>query len=406
MDDAEEYISPFTLFSETGPTQVVGMMDADHERLEGLIFRCGDYPDQNFSLTPTEADRLIATFLPVGARHGHPRSDGPLDGQMGVLNRIWRKGEELFGDFSVPKWLTALIPPEKRRISLGFFSDYGAKRIGEWSWVTKPIISDTQLQAAFAAFAGSRHNARDQYALDMAAQHLQAAGATPPRHMAMYAKETPMSWFDELRGLMSRAPAEVVATAGTVTALQPAQGFTGTLETTVSGVVASAAFAAQQADLAARERAQTEREATFAQQQFQSKAELETARLLQAKPSLVPVNVLNAAGTPALTALFAQALAVDAHSSAVFGASSPASTLFADLVAAFERVPTGVQTQELLPNGDPTKSLFAVPASKAQSASAALPVDQPTPDGQTPSPERLAHLKAVGGPITNGRKEQ
>lgn len=396
-------MTELAVFSVPVPAPAVPL-DGDDEELQGLIFRCGDYPAQHFSLSEAEADTLIAGFTPVAAQHGHQRSKGPLDGKMGTLTQVWREGAELFGRVRVPRWLTALVPPAARTLSLGF-DQWPTKVIKEWSWATEPIISDAQLQAAFAAFAGSRHSAVDQSHLDMAAHHLVLAGATPPRHMAMYAKETPMSWFDELRGLMSRAPAEVVATAGTVAALQPVQGFAGTVETTVSGVVASAAFAAQQADLAARERAQTEREATFAQQQFQSKAELETTRLLQSKPSLVPVNVLNASGTPALTALFAQALAVDAHSAAVFGAGSPASTLFADLVAAFERVPTGVQTKELLSSGDPTAPLFAVPASKAQSAGAILPVDQPTPDGQTPSPERLAHLKEVGGPVINGRKE-
>lgn len=388
-----------------------GIVSNDLVTRRGKVFEIGTWPDRGLTVTAADLDAAAAAFTGADLdlehfRHlGHPSI---FDGKLGRLTRVWRDGTNLLGEVQIPPWVDTVWAEAGRKISTAW--DIGSKRLLPTlaaGLVLDPAVADAAMFSADpAAFAGSRHNARDQYALDMAAQHLQAAGATPPRHMAMYAKETPMSWFDELRGLMSRAPAEVVATAGTVTALQPVQGFTGTVETMVSGVAASTAFAQQQADLVARERAQTEREATFARQQFQSKAELETARLLQAKPSLVPVNQPNASGTPALTALFAQALAVDAHSAAVFGAGSPASTLFADLVAAFERVPTGVQTDELLPSTDPTKPLFAVPASKAQSAGAVLPVDQPTPDGQTPSPERIAHLKAVGGPITNGRKEQ
>lgn len=371
-----------------------GMVTGDLVTRRGKVFETGTWPDRGLTVTAADLDAAAAAFTGADLdlehfRHlGHPSI---FDGKLGRLTRVWRDGTNLLGEVQIPPWVDTVWAEAGRKISTAW--DIGSKRLLPTlaaGLVLDPAVADAAMFSADpAAFAGSRHNARDQYALDMAAQHLQAAGATPPRHMAMYAKEIDMAeqpgWIEGLKSW--------VESLGTTT------------QTSGSGAPTTAAFAQQQADLVARERAQTEREATFAREQFQSKAELETARLLQSKPSLVPVNVLNAAGTPALTALFAQALAVDAHSTTVFGASSPASTLFADLVAAFERVPTGVQTQELLPNSDPTKPLFAVPASKAQSADAALPIDQPTPTNGKMSADRAAHLKGLAVVAVNGQQE-
>lgn len=121
------------------------------EFLRAPVFHCGEYADQDFSLSEQEADELIAEFAALPGVHGHPRSDGPLDGKIGTMISLWRQGADLFGLFAVPKWLTALIPEGERKLSLGF--SRSPKRIIEWSWVTNPIIPDAKLEAAFAEFA-------------------------------------------------------------------------------------------------------------------------------------------------------------------------------------------------------------------------------------------------------------
>jgi hypothetical protein len=292
---------------------------AEMDVLRALVFRCGEYPDQQFALTEAEADALIADFAPVEARHGHPRSRGPLDGKMGTMTRLWREGQELFGLFAVPKWLTALIPPGDRKLSLGF-DRAPQKRIAEWSWVVDPIISDAQLQAAFAA-------------------------QQPPK------ESRPMSRIEEfmawLRGETDQAPmpaAEAPPAPVAPVALEPA-------------VDTAAQFAAQQQALETARAAFAAERATFAQQQYLAQATTAVDQLIAEGRVLPAENQPDAAGQPALVALFAQALADDATGTALFAQAD--GSRYAALTAVYRARPANPPQQERLPvtvlAADPTE---------------------------------------------------
>jgi hypothetical protein len=111
---------------------------------EGLVFRCGEYPDKGFSLTTEEADRAIANFKPVFADYEH--RPGPLDKKLGLMTKMWRNGTELWGQVQLPSWLDSALKDAGRKVSLAWHPH--EKNVVGWGWVTDPRIPD----AAFAAF--------------------------------------------------------------------------------------------------------------------------------------------------------------------------------------------------------------------------------------------------------------
>jgi hypothetical protein len=219
----------------------------------------------------------------------------------------------------VPKWLTALIPPGDRKLSLGF-DRAPQKRIAEWSWVVDPIISDAQLQAAFAA-------------------------QQPPK------ESRPMSRIEEfmawLRGETDQAPmpaAEAPPAPVAPVALEPA-------------VDTAAQFAAQQQALETARAAFAAERATFAQQQYLAQATTTVDHLIAEGRVLPAENQPDAAGQPALVALFAQALADDATGTALFAQAD--GSRYAALTAVYRARPANPPQQERLPvtvlAADPTE---------------------------------------------------
>jgi hypothetical protein len=303
----------------------------DTDLLRALVFRCGEYPDQQFALTEAEADALIADFAPVEARHGHPRSDGPLDGKMGTMIRLWREGRELFGLFAVPKWLTALIPPADRKLSLGI-TRAPIKRIAEWSWVTHPVISDAQLHAAFAQASTRRP--------DPASAVLSVAGAGSPgvstAGLARYPKENRMSRFDEfmawLKGETETAPAPLTEAPPPALPAPPAE---------------PAAFAADRQALETERRTLDAERAEFAQTRYRQQAELAVDKLIADGHVLPAEDQPNASGQRALVAIFAQALADDATGTALFGQQD--GSRYAALTAAYAARAPHTLTREAIP---------------------------------------------------------
>jgi hypothetical protein len=117
----------------------------------GLIFRLGDYPDRQFSINEAEADAACAAFVPCDADLEHFSVKGTrtvLDRKLGRLLRIWRNGQELWGEASVPRWLDTILAPTERSISLAFHPE--TKQVLSWGWVRQPQISDAALMAAFS----------------------------------------------------------------------------------------------------------------------------------------------------------------------------------------------------------------------------------------------------------------
>ena len=125
--------------------------DAEVVRRKGVIFRAGDYPTQQWSMTPADLAELAANFSPVPIDHGHPSAGGPLDGAFGTLEAVELSGDKttLYGTVAFPRWLEDKLGDAKRRVSASF--DRGTRRLRSLSLVTRPQIEDAELLAAFCA---------------------------------------------------------------------------------------------------------------------------------------------------------------------------------------------------------------------------------------------------------------
>jgi hypothetical protein len=163
----------------------------DHVRRSGTIFRCGDYPDKQFALTPDEAAAAIAAFTPVPVDLEHTST--VLDGRLGTLESVamGEDGTSLVGTVALPAWLDALLDEGQRKVSATW--DRATKQLRGLAIVNTPRVADAALMAAFAAtdegkalvaiesaFAGKRHNTADQHAIQTIHDHAVKAGADCP----------------------------------------------------------------------------------------------------------------------------------------------------------------------------------------------------------------------------------
>jgi hypothetical protein len=115
-----------------------------------VLFRCDNYPDKNFSLTPEEAEGVtLAEFSPVDLDLEHKPT--VLSGKLGVLARVDRSEADpylLSGEVSIPKWLDNLLGPDERKLSAAFCRT--TKKIIGCGLVRTPRVSDAAMMAAFA----------------------------------------------------------------------------------------------------------------------------------------------------------------------------------------------------------------------------------------------------------------
>jgi len=187
----------------------------------GKIFEAGDYPDKAAQFDEADLDRVVETFQPVENDLEHAAT--LLDGKLGKLERVWKKGAELFGTVSVPKWLDRLIGREPIKVSLAFDRD---KRIVGHSLVVRPRIPDAAIMAAFsAAHPSSVTNAPG------------SGNAEPPKRKAMKLKEAIKHLFgldrvDDLDAEVTLPEAVAAAPSPTIEpepspAPTPAPAFTG-----------------------------------------------------------------------------------------------------------------------------------------------------------------------------------
>lgn len=138
----------------------------------GKIFEIGEYADKKFSLSTEDAAKAIAAFTPCSIDYEH--INGPLDGKLGQLRRVWMgsDGKSLMGEVEEPQWLSSVLGDTVRRVSTAW--DRATKTIRGLALVTNPRVSDAVLMAAFA---GARHNTVDQTHLNTAHDAIVAAGA-------------------------------------------------------------------------------------------------------------------------------------------------------------------------------------------------------------------------------------
>lgn len=141
--ESKEYVpvAEFTLDSATAE------FSGDEVLRTGKVFECGDYPDKGFTLTEQEADAAIAAFTPVPNDLEHKPTI--LDGALGQLRSVSRKGKDIFGTVAIPKWLNDTLGNSPLKVSLAF--NKATKQIVGNALTIDPRVKDAQLVAAFTA---------------------------------------------------------------------------------------------------------------------------------------------------------------------------------------------------------------------------------------------------------------
>lgn len=120
-----------------------------------VIFRTGNYPDKNFSMTPEELESAARKFNQSAdiktALIDLEHIPTVLDGKLGALAGagVSPNREILFGTTAVPAWLDSILGPDERKISVTF--DRATKTIKGIALVRSPRIEDAHLVAAFSA---------------------------------------------------------------------------------------------------------------------------------------------------------------------------------------------------------------------------------------------------------------
>lgn len=116
-----------------------------------IIFRCDNYPDKDFSLTPEEAhSSTVAGFSRVELDLEHKPT--VLSGKLGHLTHIDLSETDpniISGKVSIPKWLDGLLGANERKLSVAFCRT--SKKIIGCGIVRNPRVSDAAMMAAFAA---------------------------------------------------------------------------------------------------------------------------------------------------------------------------------------------------------------------------------------------------------------
>lgn len=111
------------------------------------IFHAGNYPDKNFSLTPSELMDAATKFSdPISIDLEHVQT--PLDGNLGRLVAVEPSdnGSVLNGLIAYPKWLHSILPNP----SLSATWDRASKALVGLALVRNPRVPDAALFAAFS----------------------------------------------------------------------------------------------------------------------------------------------------------------------------------------------------------------------------------------------------------------
>jgi hypothetical protein len=117
---------------------------------DSLLFRCGAYPDKDFSLTPEEAWAAVEQFkepVPVDLEH----VPTILDSKLGEVReiRLSDDGEEIRGTVAIPKWLDAVLDEGSRKVSATW--DRATKTLQKLALVRSPRVADAALMSAYFA---------------------------------------------------------------------------------------------------------------------------------------------------------------------------------------------------------------------------------------------------------------
>lgn len=105
---------------------------------EAKLFEAGEYADKNMTVTEANLDTVVSNFQEAPVKIEH--RDSPLDGALGSLKSVSRKGKELFGKIAFTREAWTLIDKAgARKLSVSLKRDFSG--IPEVSLVKNPRVS-------------------------------------------------------------------------------------------------------------------------------------------------------------------------------------------------------------------------------------------------------------------------
>lgn len=110
-----------------------------------LLFRAGDYPDKNFSMSPAEMANAARSWQPVPGNIQHSEF---LAGRAGTISRAWIDPTDptvLRGEVRVPLSLDRLLTDGEKRISMEW--NRAGKFADGFALCTNPRVSDAALMS-------------------------------------------------------------------------------------------------------------------------------------------------------------------------------------------------------------------------------------------------------------------
>lgn len=115
----------------------------------GLVFKAGDYPDKDYSMTAEEIDAAVSNFrppVPIDLSH----TDTLLDGGIGDVIGLEAKDGKLFASVRIDKRVDDIVNELGRKLKVSCYWDRATKMLNRLSLVPSPRIEDAVLMAAFA----------------------------------------------------------------------------------------------------------------------------------------------------------------------------------------------------------------------------------------------------------------
>lgn len=126
-------------------------------RLTGPLMRAGDYPDKQFSISEAELDAAVAAFAQSGpVEMNYEHGQGPLQGHLGKISRIWRDGQSLMASYDIPRWLAELAREKRVPLRVSPEWEREKKRLVAAAWTLTPRIQGNELVAAFSSGGATR----------------------------------------------------------------------------------------------------------------------------------------------------------------------------------------------------------------------------------------------------------
>lgn len=138
-----------------------GMDPAEYVVKTGRIFQAGVYPDKEEEYSEDDLDQMVrASKISDGPPIevvGHHEGT-PLDGVLGRVIKLWRRGPDLFGSVAIRKWAADAIEGmgKKLRVSVGI--DRDPLRLAHLALTDYPRVPSAVIMSNFAEWANAYMN--------------------------------------------------------------------------------------------------------------------------------------------------------------------------------------------------------------------------------------------------------